>query len=629
MMSSSLKYLLYGDYTDYRRSVQKVIDGHSVFEKDRSVMPDHLRGSDVFKEITFGRLGALANSGVFTLKDFVIQKDYMKYFMMSSVVAQYDLSLGIKMGVAYGLYGGSICNLGTKKHKYLLKKLCTMELPGCFAMTEFSHGSNVQGIQTTATFDPDTRTFIVNTPNNYAQKYWIGNASRHAQMASVFCRLLVPNETNELIDHGVHVVLVPIRNDKLELLPGVTAVDCGEKVGLQGVDNGRMWFDHIKVPYDNLLDRFSCIDSHGRFRSEYSDNKRFAMMLGELTGGRVVLAGGATAAAQVALKLAFDYSFIRRQFQPSVNTKEIQLHDYWTHKLRLYPLLALNYGMSFGCRLLERLFVRDKHPEGGLVSKELHVLSSGIKAMASWLAMETIQTCRETCGGNGFSALSRFGELRSDLDICTTFEGDNTVLLQQVGKHLVSKYSKNRNALISWIQLYSVNMASRLTVIQGHLRGNSNTLDFLENLFLFRERSRILELLNTLNSKRTEGKSSFACWNESLDCVNYASLAYTENVLLKNFIGISHSSSNPLVTDLCSLFAIELVERDPWFSQQRGFRLRSKRLHKTKLDLIETLSNSTQELLDAFEIQRSAIDVPMTRTGELLQKSVHFMRPRL
>jgi len=38
-------------------------------------------------------------------------------------------------------------------------------------------------------------------------------------------------------------------------LPGVTVVDMGVKMGLNGVDNARLSFDNVRVPRTNLLNR--------------------------------------------------------------------------------------------------------------------------------------------------------------------------------------------------------------------------------------------------------------------------------------------------------------------------------------------------------------------------------------
>ena len=162
-----------------------------------------------------------------------------------------DLSLLIKFGVQFGLFGGSIYNLGTEKHhrKYI-DLLGKGELLGCFAMTETGHGSNVRGLETTAIYNHDKKTITVHSPNREAGKEYIGNAL-HCSMASVFAQLIVGGE-----NHGVHAVLVPIRDKNGHLLEGIEVEDCGYKVGLNGVDNGRIWFDNVEVPVDNLLNRY-------------------------------------------------------------------------------------------------------------------------------------------------------------------------------------------------------------------------------------------------------------------------------------------------------------------------------------------------------------------------------------
>jgi len=107
-------------------------------------------------------------------------------------LSYHDLSLVIKFGVQFGLWGISIHSLGTTKHyeKYL-KDVGSLKLPGCFAMTETHHGSNVKGLETTATYYHKTKTFTIQTPNNNAQKEYIGNAATHGQMATVFAKLVI------------------------------------------------------------------------------------------------------------------------------------------------------------------------------------------------------------------------------------------------------------------------------------------------------------------------------------------------------------------------------------------------------------------------------------------------------
>ena len=58
-----------------------------------------------------------------------------------------DLSVLVKVGVHFGLFGGAILQLGTERHHAAyLPDLITGKLMGCFAMTETGHGSNVQAL---------------------------------------------------------------------------------------------------------------------------------------------------------------------------------------------------------------------------------------------------------------------------------------------------------------------------------------------------------------------------------------------------------------------------------------------------------------------------------------------------
>ena len=106
-----------------------------------------------------------------------------------------DLSLLVKAGVQWGLFGGAILHLGTRRHHdAYLRDIISGELLGCFAMTETGHGSDVAHVRTTATFDPAADEFVIDTPDDDARKDYIGNAARDGRVAAVFAQLISNGE---------------------------------------------------------------------------------------------------------------------------------------------------------------------------------------------------------------------------------------------------------------------------------------------------------------------------------------------------------------------------------------------------------------------------------------------------
>src|SRR3954468_15039625 len=261
-----------------------------------------------------------------------------------------DLSLLVKCGVQFGLFGGAVLHLGSEHHRReYLHDIMTADLPGCFAMTESGHGSDVQRVGTTATYDAEAGEFAVHTPDEQSRKDYIGNAAVHGRMAAVFAQLVVGGE-----ERGVHALLVPLRDEDGQVLDGIRIEDCGAKVGLDGVDNGRIWFDQVRVPRGNLLDRYATVSADGVYESAIEDpTKRFFTMLGTLIQGRVSICGAAIGATKVALTLAVRHAVVRRQFGPP-GGEEIPLLEYRTHQRRLLPPLARTYALHFAQDELRR-----------------------------------------------------------------------------------------------------------------------------------------------------------------------------------------------------------------------------------------------------------------------------------
>src|SRR5688500_9012269 len=333
-------------------------------------------------------------------------------------------------------------HLGTGgHHRKWLPGIMNMDIPGCFAMTETGHGSDVASIATTATYDAGTQEFVINTPFRGAWKDYIGNAAVDGLAAVVFAQLVTRG-----VNHGVHAFYVDLRDpDTKEFLPGIGGEDDGVKGGLNGIDNGRLHFSNVRIPRSNLLNRYGDVDADGHYSSEIaSPGRRFFTMLGALVQGRVSLDGAATTGTALALYIALTYANQRRQFDSGAGSEEVVLLDYGKHQRRLLPLLAQNYAQFFSHDELLRKFdgVFSGRTDTAEEREDLETLAAALKPLSTWNALATIQEAREACGGAGFLAENRMVGLHQDLDVYVTFEGDNNVLLQLVGKRLLADYAK-------------------------------------------------------------------------------------------------------------------------------------------------------------------------------------------
>ncbi|GGO90822.1 acyl-CoA oxidase [Nocardioides phosphati] len=543
-----------------------------------------------------------------------------------------DLSALVKIGVQFGLFGGAVLNLGTKRHHDAhLADIAAGRLLGCFAMTETGHGSNVQAIGTTATYDVATGEFVIETPDDSARKDYIGNAARHGTMAAVFAQLVVGGPDGQPQNHGVHCLLVPIRDEAGEPMPGVRIRDCGHKMGLNGVDNGRLWFDGVRVPREALLNRFADVSADGVYSSEIeSANRRFFTMLGTLVMGRVSVAGAGISASKVALTVATRYADRRRQFTTDDDQPELLLLDYGQHQRRLFPLLARTYALHFAQDGLRRHFddVFSGRATSEQVRRDLESKAAGIKALGTWHATRTIQECREACGGAGYLTANRFTALKADTDVFTTFEGDNHVLLQLVAKGLLTDYSSefgdmSQFELVKFVagmavdQVVERTMAHRLIerlrdVLPGDDKWNqeSGLLDptYHLDMLRFREEHMVAGAAKRLKRGIDAGLPAGEVFSRVQDHVIATANAHVERLMLESFIAVfatlPHGDNRVALGLLCDLFALTTIEADRgWFMEHNRLTgNRSKAITREINDLCRKLRPLAVDLVDAFGI---------------------------
>jgi acyl-CoA oxidase len=557
-------------------------------------------------------------------------------------LAHSDLSLLVKCGVQFGLFGGAVHHLGTRKHhEAYLQRIASLELPGCFAMSETGHGSNVQRVETTATWDDDAGEFVVDTPREAARKDYIGNAALDGRLAVVFCQLVVGGE-----GRGVHAVLVPIRDEDGSPCEGVAIADCGEKLGLNGVDNGRLAFDKVRVGRTALLDRYAEVTSDGEYSSPIeSENRRFFTMLGTLVQGRVSVGGASISATKSALTIAIRHGARRRQFGPPDSEQELPLLDFRVHQRRLLPALATTYALHFAQERvvaeLDRIFgtLGEGEEEAERDRRELETRAAGLKAIATWHATETIQTCREACGGAGYLSENRLGELKADTDVFTTFEGDNTILMQLVAKGLLTDYRDAFGALdplgtARFVAAQAVEIAVEKTALRALIERLRDAVpgrsggddpdaglrddDYHSGMLRFREEHTLAGVARRLKRGIDDGDDPFEVFNRCQDHVIAAATAHAERVVLEAFLTAVHNAPDDLRDRLklvYDLHALATIEADrAWFIEHgRLSGERSKAITAMVNRLCGQVREHAVDLVNAFGVPEPLVDVPLLR----------------
>ncbi|XP_069105551.1 peroxisomal acyl-coenzyme A oxidase 1-like [Argopecten irradians] len=540
------------------------------------------------------------------IKEHGLEQDWDKFFYTEAAACHENSPIGLHDT----MFLPTLRKQASEEQKEKFLPLAeNMTIIGTYAQTELGHGTFIRGLETTATYDPQTDEFVLHSPTLTSMKYWPGNLGKTVNYCIIMAQLYTKGKC-----HGIHTFLLPLRDLQThESLPGIELGDIGPKFGYGTNDNGYLRLNNVRIPRDNMLMRYSKVLKDGT----YVKPPNARLSYGSMTLVRAVIVGDASRGLSQACTIAIRYSAVRRQTEISPGGPEAQIIDYQTQQHKLFPMLATAYALHFTGQIVYGTYlqVTSQIEEGNLDQiGELHALSSGLKAFASWECTKGIEECRMACGGHGYSHASGLPKIYVDLTPGCTYEGENTVMMLQTARYLMKCFAQVERGekLPGFVSYLSTNLSTKSSMT------SDVTLDCLVNAYEHRAARMIQTAALRIKNLVSEGQSQQEAWNNTTQQLVWASRAHCHTYVVKTFVSMLSGGTveGPVLnvlTSLCKLYAVYGV------IQHMGEFIQDGYLSTTQVDMVmNKLMNLLKEIRPDAVALVDAFDYPDAMLGSCL-----------
>jgi acyl-CoA dehydrogenase len=306
--------------------------------------------------------------------------------LFDELAAAGDTSFGVHVHIIVAHY---LLNHGTEeqKRKYL-PQLASGAMIGAIAMSEPAAGSDLQGIRTRAVRDGDG--YVIN-----GSKIFISNG----YLADLI--VVVAKTDASAGARGISLLLVETRT-----VEGFRVGRILDKVGQKGQDTCELFFDNVRVPAEAVLGGV--------------EGKGFAQLMSELPYERTLVAIGAVAAIERALRLTLEYARERSAF----GQKLIELQNV-RFKLAEIKTIAV----------VARTFV-----DRCIVQMMDGTLDTATASMAKWyltdLQCKVVDDCVQIFGGYGYMLEYPIARMFVDARVQPIYGGTNEIMKEIIARSL-------------------------------------------------------------------------------------------------------------------------------------------------------------------------------------------------
>lgn len=345
---------------------------------------------------------------------------------------------GNPLGVHFVMFLPALMGHGTPEQQAeWIGKAWNCEIIGTYAQTELGHGTFIRGLETTATYDEKSKEFVLNSPSLTAYKWWPGGLGHTANYCVVIAQLFSKGQC-----HGIHPFIVQLRDEDTHTpLSGITIGEIGNKLGMNGVNNGFLGFKNVRIPRNNMLMKNAKLLEDGTFVKPPSS----VLTYGTMMFVRVVIVRDMANYLSKAATIATRYSCVRRQSVINPDQPEVQVIDHLTQQYKLFPAIAKSIIFKLTSDNLWDMYnqVTSELDKGDLERlPELHAIACCLKAVCTADAAQAVETCRLACGGHGYMTCSNMFGTYGMVTAACTYEGENTVLLLQTARYLLKTWTQ-------------------------------------------------------------------------------------------------------------------------------------------------------------------------------------------